>query len=217
MAEIPDRVPGGVILASYANDIRDRSAQRYADPTARDASNPLPAAGELAYVASLGVLQVFDGTLWRDLLDDVDLSALDARISLLELIKDSHASAFTEGSTTLGTSLGAITSQVIVPSDGTYEMELMASLTVTTAGQTTLGGVLISLEVAGVQVEAFSQYAVRHDDAGEVNAQLEVPVFLRWEQALVAGQSVQWLAFRQDLFTVSAEVTDRRNTIRRIS
>lgn len=84
MAEIPDRVPGGIILASYSNDIRDRAAMRYADPTARDASNPLPQAGELAYVASLAQLQVFDGTLWQGLLDIQDEAAIDDRLDVLE-------------------------------------------------------------------------------------------------------------------------------------
>lgn len=64
MPELPDRIPGEVILASYSNDIRDRALMRYADPTARDTSNPLPAAGDLAYLTATGLFQVFDGTAW---------------------------------------------------------------------------------------------------------------------------------------------------------
>jgi len=62
--EIADRIPGEVILASYSNQIRDRAVMRYADPTARDVSNPLPNAGDLAYLTASGVYQVFDGSAW---------------------------------------------------------------------------------------------------------------------------------------------------------
>jgi hypothetical protein len=71
--EIPDRIPGEVILASYSNDIRDRALMRYADGAARDVSNPLPAAGDLAYLTASGVYQVFDGAAW------VTLSPLRAK------------------------------------------------------------------------------------------------------------------------------------------
>lgn len=64
MAELPDRVPGEIIFASYENDIKQRTAQRYTDNTQRDALNPLPEDGALAYITSTDELQIFNGTSW---------------------------------------------------------------------------------------------------------------------------------------------------------
>jgi len=64
MAEIPDRVPGEIIFATYANDIKQRSVQRYTDNTQRDALNPLPENGALAYITTTDQLQIFNGSFW---------------------------------------------------------------------------------------------------------------------------------------------------------
>lgn len=64
MAELTDRLPGEIIFASYANEIRDRAVMRYVDVAARDASEPLPDTGELAYLTSTDELQVYTGTAW---------------------------------------------------------------------------------------------------------------------------------------------------------
>lgn len=64
MAELPDRVPGEIIFASYENDIKQRTAQRYADNTQRDALNPLPEDGALAYITSTDELQIWNGAAW---------------------------------------------------------------------------------------------------------------------------------------------------------
>lgn len=49
MAEMPDVVTGEIIDADlWGNPIRDRTVQRYADETDRDAKNPTPATGDLA-------------------------------------------------------------------------------------------------------------------------------------------------------------------------
>jgi hypothetical protein len=65
MSELADRLPGEVIFAAYANQIRDRALMRYVDATARDASEPLPDSGEMAWLTSTGELQVYDGSDWR--------------------------------------------------------------------------------------------------------------------------------------------------------
>lgn len=120
MAEIPDRVPGGVILASYANTIRDRTAQRYVDPTARDASNPLPIAGELAYIQSLNVLQVFDGTLWVALADEPLVEAADLALSdRLDLLETTLLSPFTATPQSLSQTPAKV-AEVTIPTDGEY-------------------------------------------------------------------------------------------------
>jgi hypothetical protein len=64
MPEIPDRLPGEIIAASHPNLLRQRSAQRYVDAPARDASVPLPETGEPAYVTGLAELQVYNGAKW---------------------------------------------------------------------------------------------------------------------------------------------------------
>lgn len=220
MSEIPDRIPGGVILASYANDIRDRTLQRYPDPTARDASNPLPSDGELAWVESLDVIQVAVGGVWRNVALEEWANAitdpLAARITELEAVRDSMRTVFTEGSTTLGTSLGTITGTVTAPTDGLYLMELLCEATAITAGQTSLGGITVAANVNGSQSRAFSQFAVRHNDAGDVNVDAEWMLYAAWQQTLSAGDDVNWFGQRQATFTVSAAVADRRVTIRRL-
>jgi hypothetical protein len=67
MAELADRIPGELILASYANDIRDRAVMRYANAAARDASVPLPNPGDLAYLGDTERVTYF-GTIWHELI-----------------------------------------------------------------------------------------------------------------------------------------------------
>lgn len=65
MPEIPDVVAGQFVESSWGNDIRDRTVQRYADATERDALNPLPVAGDLAYLQGPGLVTVYDGSTWQ--------------------------------------------------------------------------------------------------------------------------------------------------------
>lgn len=117
MAEITDRLPGEIILASYSNDIRDRSLQRYADRTARDVSNPIPATGDMAWISSLGVLEVFDSVAWRVYTDDEQLEAVDLRLKELE---DQVYSSYQEINTkTFGTSATKI-DEITIPNDGPW-------------------------------------------------------------------------------------------------
>jgi hypothetical protein len=69
MAEMPDVSPGEIIAASYTNDLRDRTVQRYANTAERDSDNPVPTPGDLAYITSGGddLLQVFT-TSWEPVL-----------------------------------------------------------------------------------------------------------------------------------------------------
>ncbi len=64
MAEIDDVVPGEPIEASWGNPIRDRTVQRYATAAERDVENPIPTAGDLAYLEDTFVVQFFTGADW---------------------------------------------------------------------------------------------------------------------------------------------------------
>jgi len=67
MPEIPDVVQGTPVASDWGNDIRDRTLQRYADATERDALNPLPTPGDQAYLDDSGAVQVWTGTAWDQL------------------------------------------------------------------------------------------------------------------------------------------------------
>jgi hypothetical protein len=62
--EIPNVVPGEPVEASWGNQVAGRTAQRYADATARDASVPIPEAGALSYLQNTDQLYLYDGTDW---------------------------------------------------------------------------------------------------------------------------------------------------------
>ena len=64
MPEIADVVPGETIASVWGNEIRDRTLQRYANAADRDASNPSPSAGDLAYLQDLAEVQVWAGADW---------------------------------------------------------------------------------------------------------------------------------------------------------
>lgn len=73
MAEIPDVIAGDPIEAAWGNQIRDRSLQRYATAAARDAANPAPVTGDMAWITTEaeegltvpGISEIHDGTAWR--------------------------------------------------------------------------------------------------------------------------------------------------------
>lgn len=71
MAELADRLPGELILASYANTVRDRlgGGQRYASQAALDVSVPLPTSGDGAYLQDEAKTMIFDGFAWQRILD----------------------------------------------------------------------------------------------------------------------------------------------------
>jgi microcystin-dependent protein len=68
MAELADVVPTNSIDASWGNDVRDRTLQRYADDAGRTADHATPAAGDLSYLADTGGLAVYHSSAWRPFL-----------------------------------------------------------------------------------------------------------------------------------------------------
>lgn len=64
MPEIPDVVALTEIESSWGNLIRDRTILRYADATARDASEPTPTQGRFCYLSGTDVLQMYQGAAW---------------------------------------------------------------------------------------------------------------------------------------------------------
>ena len=64
MPELPDVVPGEPVESDWGNNVRDRVTSRYADASARSASEPFPQAGQLTWLDDPGVLERFDGTDW---------------------------------------------------------------------------------------------------------------------------------------------------------
>jgi hypothetical protein len=220
MPEIPDRVPGGVILASYANDIRDRTAQRYASAVERDSLTPLPGEGSLAYLADVDDFQVFANGLWRTLATEdwtqPLLDGIDTRLQELEEVRSSYRSDFVDTTTSLNTSLSSLGVSVTVPFDGTYLVALQAIMEVTSAGQNTVGGVTFSFQDEGVQWESFTSFNVRHDDDLNRPVNVELPVHLMSERAFTAGDTITVLASRSATFTTSGEVRQKLLTLRRV-
>jgi microcystin-dependent protein len=68
MAELADVVPTNSIDASWGNDVRDRTLQRYASAAGRTADHATPAAGDLSYLADTGALAVYHASDWRPFL-----------------------------------------------------------------------------------------------------------------------------------------------------
>jgi len=64
MTEIPDVTPGGTIQTAWGNQIRDRALMRYANAAARDASNPIPASGDMAWLLDVDRLTIYTGAVW---------------------------------------------------------------------------------------------------------------------------------------------------------
>lgn len=84
MSEVPDRIPGDLIVASYANTIRDRTVQRYVDDTERGVLNPVPLLGDLAYVQSTLEMSIWDGTIWSVFAGGEAAQSLADRVQALE-------------------------------------------------------------------------------------------------------------------------------------
>ena len=64
MPETPDVIPGEPVESAWGNDIRDRTLQRYADGTERDLLNPIPVAGDGAFLEASGQWEVFADGSW---------------------------------------------------------------------------------------------------------------------------------------------------------
>ena len=75
MPEIPNVVSGEPVIADWGNDIRDRVITRYADDTARTASLPFPAPGQVTWIETPGVLEVWTGAAWITLALEPALAA----------------------------------------------------------------------------------------------------------------------------------------------
>ena len=69
--EMPDVVTGTTVESSWGNQIRDRTVQRYADSTERDALMQLPVAGDLAWLDNEDQLTVYTGTGWARLISSL--------------------------------------------------------------------------------------------------------------------------------------------------
>ena len=128
MPEIPDVSPGQVAAAEYHNDLRDRTAQRYATAGSRDTENPVPTLGDIAYVESLTQFQVWNGSEWGSVFGGANGSAV---VPSFTTSNDTDTGFFRRGSTgwgfshngveviTLGTAgIGAPDGTVAVPSYG---------------------------------------------------------------------------------------------------
>ena len=90
MAEIPDVIPGELITADYNNDMRDRSLQRYASTVDRDADNPVPVDGDLAFLQTSpttgDIVQVFSDGAWVALIDSTGGTMTAGSLALEENI-----------------------------------------------------------------------------------------------------------------------------------
>jgi hypothetical protein len=80
MAEIPDVIPGDPIEASWGNPIRDRSLQRYLSAADRDAKNPVPVDGDMAFLIDSSTTQVFGAGNWNTIVREADGDALWLRL-----------------------------------------------------------------------------------------------------------------------------------------
>ena len=65
MPEISDVAPGGDVLATWGNAIRDRAVMRYTSEAARDASDPSPDDGQLCWIEDIDELQARVAGVWR--------------------------------------------------------------------------------------------------------------------------------------------------------
>lgn len=76
MAEMPDVVSTEIIASDWGNDIRDRTAQRYANAAERDALNPAPVEGDIAFLDSNSPdrdrFYVYWSGLWRPMVVSID-------------------------------------------------------------------------------------------------------------------------------------------------
>lgn len=179
MAEIPDRVPGGVILASYANDIRDRAVMRYVDATARQASDPLPVDGQLSYLQSDDELYIHANGAWRILTQKEYVDALDAALQARVAVLEAKAwSTFDPDGRSL-TFNGNQFAAVDAPVTGDYlaTMQGLLELKPDTDGQNHAADVF--LRVAGVKQEEWAIY-VRPDTITAVDLDSRIPFMVQY-------------------------------------
>ena len=196
MAEIPDRLPGEIIFASYSNDIRDRAVMRYVDRTARDNSVPVPVTGDLAYITTLGVFEIFDGVAWRVYADDEQLVVVDTRLDLLE---DQAYSTFELSTKTLTTTFSELNS-VIVPADGDYLIHAVGWFDIV-ANSSLSARVNIELKKAGVNIETWNIGV--QDIGGSVTAEIQQH-FVKPAKALLLGEAISWEAREAISLTTAA-------------
>lgn len=67
MPEIADVISSEQATSEWANLIKNRTIQRYADAAERASEHSSPAAGDLSYLASTGDLDVYHSGAWRHL------------------------------------------------------------------------------------------------------------------------------------------------------
>ena len=68
MSELNDVTGGETIAAAFTNQVKERTAMRYASQAALDTSIPAPIEGSMAYLQDTNVLQYYDGSNWVALL-----------------------------------------------------------------------------------------------------------------------------------------------------
>jgi len=71
--EIGDVSGGDVIAAGFTNDVKDRTAMRYASAASRDSIITAPVAGSLAYLEDVNRVTLYRNGAWGDMVS-VDLS-----------------------------------------------------------------------------------------------------------------------------------------------
>ena len=68
MSELSDVTGGQIIGAAFTNQVKERTAMRYASAAARDASVPIPVEGALAYLQDVRTLTMWAGPYgWLDI------------------------------------------------------------------------------------------------------------------------------------------------------
>jgi len=82
MAELPPVAGGEVITSAFTNQVADRTIQRYVSAAARDASIPVPVAGQTAYLLDTAQTTIYDGALWIDYEPGVTKAKLVATTSI---------------------------------------------------------------------------------------------------------------------------------------
>lgn len=72
MPKYPTDVVAGEVIdpVTYGNPVRNRTVQRMSNSADRDASYPVPEAGDICYVADIAQVQIYDGTGWVRLVDE---------------------------------------------------------------------------------------------------------------------------------------------------
>lgn len=186
MAEIPNVAPGETIESgAWGNPIRDRTVQRYASVASRDALNPTPTQGDLAYLEDTDRIQVFAIAAWVDLINAAGTSAI---------ANDAPLNFFQADGTTVGAFLKQLAS-------GTFQLRhdsiggLVDRLHISSTGALTLrdptGAVRLTVDAAGagVQLAGITTLNPATADDGAVAMRIAIARAWQFEQSLTGASS----------------------------